>query len=133
MGRAITATTAALLAIAGAGGCGGGEGDGLLEENALRACLAEGGIGAEPVTSGPDPGLGNISADFRAATAEGIRVEVVVQGSAQKARRTAADVRAALQAFGASESEVVTARNAIVVFAGTPSDRALEVARECLG
>jgi hypothetical protein len=124
---------AALLALAGACGCGGGGGDGLVEEDALRVCLADGGISVDALAPATGPGLGNVSADFSATTAEGVGVNAVVQGTEQKARRTAADVRAALGAFGASESEVVVARNAIVVFAGTPSDEALEVTQECLG
>lgn len=121
--------TIALLA-----GCGGSDdGDDLVSEDSLLDCLSEGGLAAEPTGGTANPGLGNVSADFRLVTAEGVAVDVVVQGNEEKTRRSAADIRAALTTLGAAGAEVVSERNAIVVFDGDPSDDARAVVEDCLG
>ncbi len=126
---AALAVTIALLA-----GCGGSDdGDDLVSEDSLLDCLSEGGLAAEPAGGTPNPGLGNVSADFSLVTAEGVAVDVVVQGNEEKTRRSAADISAALTTLGAAGAEVVSERNAIVVFDGDPSDDARAAAEDCLG
>ena len=104
-----------------------------MSEDALLDCLTEGGLAAEAPGGTPNPGLGNVSADFRLVTAEGVAVDVVVQGNEEKTRRSAADISAALSTLGAAGAEVVSERNAIVVFDGDPSDDARAVVEDCLG
>jgi hypothetical protein len=120
----------AVLALALAG-CGGEEGESLLSEDGIRDCLAERGLSIqEPDATGI--GLGSVSADFEAVTAEGVSVGVVVERSEQKARRAAADIRGALASFGASGSEVIAERNAVAVFDGEPSEDARAAVQGCL-
>ena len=126
-------TLGALLAAAAlAAGCGGDESPELASEDGLRDCLAEGGLNAAPEAQSASPGLGSVSADFSVVSAEGVAVGVVVQRTEEKARRTAADISAALASFGATDAEVVSDRNAIAVFDAEPSADALEVIEGCL-
>lgn len=129
MARWLAPLAFALIILAG---CGGGDGEELLDEDGLRDCLAEGGLAVESVGVAASPGLGNVSPDFRVVTAEGVAVDVVVQGTDEKARRSAADIRGALQGFGAVGSEVVAERNALVVFDAAPSDDARRAVEDCL-
>lgn len=126
MRRPVAAILALSLALAlglGAAGCGGGDdGEDLLSEEAVRDCLAEAGLEIEPAALTANPVLGSASPDFRAVTADGVAVDVVVMASERKARRTVADVRAALAGFGASGQEVRAQGNAIVVFDRAPSE-----------
>lgn len=113
-------------------GCGGGGDDDRLTREALRDCLAEGGLAVEQEGAAVRAGLGNVSPDFRVTTKEGVAVDVVVLGSARKARRSAADVRGALRGFGAEGREVVSERNAIVVFGSKASQEARRTIDDCL-
>lgn len=112
-------------------GCGGG-GEELLEEEALRECLIGKGFALEPPEVGAGAALGSVSPDFRLRSDNGALVDVVVQGSEEKAKRAAADTRGALQSFGISDAEVVVERNAFVVFESAPSDAAREAVQGCL-
>ena len=122
----LAATTLAV----GATGCGDGED--LLEEPSLRDCLAGEELELEPVNVSGGVVLGSISPDFRLVTPAGEGVDVVVQGTEQKASRTAADIRGSLQAFGAADSVVIVNRNAIVVFEGKPSADLRRRVEDCL-
>ena len=122
----VLAASVALLA-----GCGGG-GDNLIAENELRDCLTTEGLTVEEPDLGQGAVLGNVSPDFRALTEEGVGLEVVVQGNEKKAERTAADIQGALASFGASGAEVVSERNAIVIFDESPSDGSRAAVEDCL-
>jgi hypothetical protein len=128
---------AALLAVAlsalPAASCGGGEET--VSEDSLRDCLIEQGLTR---STGPaalaSPNLGNVSPDFVASLPNGAGVSVVVEGSAESARRSAADIRGALQAFGlaAAGELVISARNAIAVFERPPSAQDRDAVSGCL-
>ena len=118
-------------ALIGLGGCGD-SGEDLIEESELRDCLAGKELAIEAPDVASSAGLGNVSPDFRAVTAEGVVVDVVVQRSEQKAARTAADIRGALQSFGAASSEVLAQRNAVLVIDGTPSEDSRAALDDCL-
>src|SRR5687768_16282773 len=111
-------------------GCGDGED--LLSESSLRDCLAGAGLTVEAPDLVASPALGNVSPDFRAVTEEGAGVDVVVQASEAKARRTAADIQGALQSLGAGASEVISNRNAIAVFEAPPADASRRAVERCL-
>jgi hypothetical protein len=128
--RSVLPSLAAVLAAVVAG-CGGG-GDDLIEEGSLRDCLAEEELSIEVPEIGESAGLGNVSPDFRAVTKDGAGIEVVVQGNEQKAERTAADISGALASFGATGSEVVSERNAIVIFEESPADPLRASVEGCL-
>jgi hypothetical protein len=125
---ATMATAAALLALAG---CGGEEDD-LLDEAGLRGCLAEQGLTIQPPDPGSSAGLGSVSPDFRAVSADDVAVEVVVQRDEKKAQRNAADLEGALASFGAEGSVVVSERNAIVIFETAPPGELRSSVEGCL-
>ncbi|HEX2359484.1 MAG TPA: hypothetical protein VHH72_06680 [Solirubrobacterales bacterium] len=116
-----------------AAGCGGGDGEELVEEGPLRDCLTDKGLTIEPPDLSASAGLGSVSLDFRAATPDGTAVDFVVQGTAEKAERSAADIRAARAGFGGVGGEVIASRNAIAVFDAEPSDDARAAVEGCLG
>ena len=124
----MTFALAALIA-----GCGGGDdGEDLAAEDDVRNCLSEAGLRIEPPGVASNPGLGSASADFRALGEDGVAIDVVVFGSAEKAERAAADVRSALAGFGAGDVEVVFDRNALAVFDAAPSEADRETVEDCL-
>ena len=127
---ALLLTFALAALIAGCGG--GGDDEDLAAEDDVRNCLTEAGLEIEPPGVSPNPGLGSASADFRALGEDGVAIDVVVFGSAEKAERAAADVRGALAGFGAGDAEVVFDRNALAVFDAGPSDADRQTVEDCL-
>jgi hypothetical protein len=111
----------------------GEEGEEVVDQDALRECLAGAELEIEPPQATAGAGLGNVSPDFRAVTADGIAVDLIVQKNEGKARRSAADIRAALLSFGAAGSEVVSRRNAIAVIDGEIPEAELSAIEDCLG
>src|ERR671918_183142 len=81
-------TVALAAALAIALGACGSDGEDRLEEDSLRECPA------------------------------GVEVDVIVTESDRAAKRSAADVRAALLSFGVADAEILSERNAVVVIAG---------------
>ena len=132
MTRAAAAVAAIALGAAVAAGCGGGEGDDLLTEEGIQGCLTAAGYRVEPPAAASSPALGSVSPDFRAVDPGGVGAEVVVQGSDEKARRSAADIRGALTGFGAQGSEGVAGGNAILVFEDSPTEESRSAAEGCL-
>jgi len=128
---AILACASALVAPALAA-CGDDTED-LVEEASLRECLADSELKIQPPPATAGGGLGNVSPDFTAVTAEGVEVEVVVHGSEQKAMRSAADIRGALVSFGAPASEVLQRRNTIAVVGEGASEAERAAIEDCLG
>jgi hypothetical protein len=109
---------AALAAV----GCGSDDGDDVASEDSLRDCLTEEGLTVEASDLGSSAGLGNASADFRVESSDGQLADVIVEGSEDKADKTAADIEGAKQSFGAGQTVVVKEQNAVVVFEDEPSD-----------
>jgi hypothetical protein len=119
--------------------CGGGGGDDLLNEDALRNCLADAGLGATPppgATRQVDFAPVNLrtAPDFTAYAADGAIVDVVVEGSEDKARRTAADVSGTLRSLGVTDASdrLVARANAIAVFHRAASTKHLAAVRSCM-
>ena len=111
--------------VAALAGCGDGED--VIDQDQLRDCLAGEGLSLEAAGYTTSAVLGNVSPDFRAHFPDGAAVDFVVEGTEEKARRKAADVRGALQSFGVTTKDrLLTQRNAIAVFerAPSPKDRA---------
>jgi len=132
LARAASAVIAVALATAG-GGCGS-DGDDRLEESSLRECLAAGELEIEPPgATAAGAALGTASPDFSATTPGGIEVDVIVTEGDRAAKRTAADVRAALLGFGVADAEIMSERNAVVVVTGEASADARGVIEDCLG
>lgn len=129
LARAASAIAALALAV---GGCGS-DGDERLEESSLRECLAAGELEIEPPgATAAGAALGNASPDFSATTPGGVEVDVIVTESDRAAKRTAADVRAALLSFGVADAEIESERNAVVVVAGEASAEARAEIEDCL-
>ena len=122
----------ALGTLLAAAGCGGDDDEDLVEESALRDCLTGNGLTLGPPDLSASASLGNVSLDFRAVTVEGTAVDFVVQGSAAKAERAAADIRAARAGFGGVGGEVLAERNAIAVFDAEPTEGSRQAVEECL-
>jgi hypothetical protein len=124
-----------LFATAWLAGCGGG--DDLIDEGSLRDCLAQAGLGPKPTgeaSASYAPVYLNTAPDFSAYTQDGARLDVVVQGNADKARRTAADVRGAMLPLGISNADerVLAEKNVVAVFDQTPSSEDRGAASSCL-
>ena len=130
--RPISQAVIAVLLAGALTACGDGDGEDLVEEGSLRDCLAGAGLKVEAPDVAAGARLGNVSPDFRAITTEGDGLDVIVHGTEQKARRSAADIRGALATFGAAGSEVVARRNAVVVFEQAPSGGSSEAVESCL-
>src|SRR5215208_3240269 len=121
-------------------GCGGGEGSDLLGEKALRECLARARIGGQPPRTSGAAGYAPVyldtAPDFTAYSRDGGSVDVIVLGSSERARRTAAHVRGALKTLGVPASAVaarmVADRNAVVAFSEVPSSADRAAVRSCL-
>jgi hypothetical protein len=119
-------------------GCGGNEAD-LVSEKSVRDCLADTGIALQP-QGAPDSAGGFapfFAPDFTAHTKSGQTVGVVVEGSVQRARRTAAHVRSAVASLGTSgrgtDAIVVSRENVVAVFSSSPSAADRDAVRSCLG
>ncbi|MBA2545601.1 MAG: hypothetical protein H0V15_01880 [Solirubrobacterales bacterium] len=126
-------TLALLFACALIAGCGGGgDEEDLAVEDDVRNCLTEAGLEIEPAGLSPNPGLGSAAPDFRALGEDGVTIDVVVFGSAEKAERAAVDVRSALAGFGAADVEVLFDRNALAVFDKAPAEADREAVEACL-
>ena len=135
MNRALSLLAVAALASPLAS-CGD-ENDDLLAEDTIRECLADQGMGAKPRgrdVSSPPVYL-STAPDFSAYSRDGTRVDVVVQGTEEKAEQTAADVRGAMLPLGISDADkrVVAKRNVVAVFADSPSREEREAVSACLG
>jgi hypothetical protein len=113
-------------------GCGGG--DDAITEGSLRDCLADQGLRQRPEGSTPNAPLFNLSPDFRMQVQGGASVGLLVEGSDEKARRRAADIRGSLQTLGIADpaERLLTKRNAIAVFERTPSSKTREAVASCL-
>jgi hypothetical protein len=134
----VSRATIAVLTLAVAGSllaCGSEESD-QLSEDAVRECLAENEIGAQPRGEGAagPPVYLSAAPDFSAYSRDGTRVDLIVQGTEEKARRTAADVRGAMLPLGIPDADrrVVVNRNAVAVFADSPSPESRETVSACL-
>jgi hypothetical protein len=120
------------------GGCGAGVNNGLLSDTGVRECLAKAHIA--PRTGQPTgaelSGLAPVLVpDFTAYSTDGTAVAVIVKGSNERARATAADVRSALASLGGAvgrDQRVIAARNAVAVFASPPSPTVRGAVRSCL-
>ena len=115
-------------------GCGGEDPSPTIEETALRDCLAEAGFkvsAAEPRTAA---GLASVTPDLRAEFKGGVALDAVIERTPERARRTAADLRGALQSFGVLDpaSVLLERQNAVLVFAGAPSAAQREAVASCL-
>jgi len=126
---------AALTALAltlPAASCGGGEET--VSEDSLRDCLVDAGLEFGGPAELAGPSLGNVSPDFVGVLPAGGSVSLVVEGTEEKARRKAADIRGALQGFGLAGGAdlVITGRNAIAVFERPPSAEDGEIVGPCL-
>jgi hypothetical protein len=118
-------------------GCGGEDEEGVTSEKAVRECLAGSQIGLKaPGKAGPATGAAPVYApDFIAQTSDGISIDILVERTAERARRTAADVRSALAGLGTAGAAggVVDAEgNVVAVFSVAPSERDREAVRSCL-
>jgi hypothetical protein len=116
--------------------CGDEKAD-LVGEDDLRECLADEGLGPNPEGGSGATGAPlylSTAPDFSAYSADRTRLDVVVQGSEEKAERTAADVRSAMLPLGISDAEdrVIAKRNVVAVFADSPSQQDREAASSCL-
>lgn len=132
MSLRVLAAALAASALAAAG-CGGDEGGGQVQEDALRDCLTEEGLTVEASDLGASAGLGNATPDFQVMSKEGEIADVLVEGSDSKASRRAADITGAKQSFGAGQTDVVVRRNAVIVFERTPPAGFREQVETCAG
>jgi hypothetical protein len=119
------------------GGCGAGVNNSVLSETSVRECLAKARIA--PRTGRPGGSELNALApvlvpDFTAFATDGTAVAVIVKGSSDRARQTAADVRSALAGLGGvgGGQRVIAARNVVAVFAKAPSPAVRGAVRSCL-
>ncbi len=76
---------------------------------------------------------GAASPDFR-ASAGGEQMDVIVEGSEEKARRRAADLRGALRTYGVADpsTRLMARNNVIVVFERDPSPAATRAVTGCV-
>ena len=127
----------AILAIASSVTACGSDEDELIAEDPLRGCLADGGLGAKPPRGaiGYAPLYLSTTPDFSAFSDDGTRLDVAVLGSERKAKRTAADVQAAMLPLGISDTDqrVVAKQNVVAVFADSPSREERDAVSACLG
>jgi hypothetical protein len=133
--RALSAVLA--LALAGTLVACGSEDSDQLSEGDVRECLAGNGLGAKPPADAASryaPLYLSRAPDFSAYSEGGTQVDVVVQGAADKAERTAADVRGAMLPLGISDADqrVVASRNVVAVFAESPSSDERKAVSGCL-
>jgi hypothetical protein len=134
MHRSVAILTAAALVLTLAA-CGDDASEGKLHEDTVRACLADNGLGRDRGSgaTGYAPLYLREPPDFTAYAVDGTQVDVIVQGSPEKAQLTAADIRAALQGLsGGDDSQVVVSRNVVAVFSDAPSDEMRRAVEGCL-
>lgn len=127
-GIAVGVVAAALFAA----GCGGDDGDDLTSEDALRDCLTEEGLTVEASDLSSSASLGNATPDFQVMSQSGEIADVIVEGSEEKADKTAADVQGARLSFGAGDAVVVNEKNAVVVFEDEPPADFREQVETCV-
>jgi hypothetical protein len=128
--RPLRALAAAAL-LAALAGCDGEED--VISQDDLRDCLA--GEARAPRGGGEATTavLGSVSPDFRVTLSGGTAVDLVVEGTEEKARSKAADIRGALRSFGvATRDRVMTNRNVVAVFERSPSAPERERVAACL-
>jgi hypothetical protein len=125
---------------AGIAACGGEENE-LLSEADVRECLADAQIQVRaPGAAAPEPSQYALyletAPDFTAYAKDGTGVDVVIQGSPERARSTAAHVKGALESLGGSftgaAGRVVRGENAVAVFHRPSPPAAREAVRGCL-
>jgi hypothetical protein len=126
----VAAAIASLVLLAA--GCGD-DGEDLTSEDALRDCLTEEGLTVEASDLSSSASLGNATADFRVMSSDGEIADVIVEGSEEKADRTAADVKGATASFGAGQTVVVNEKNAVVVFEDDPPAEFRQQVETCVG
>ena len=117
------------------GACGDEERSDLLTEAEVRECLANARIAVrapDATTKEGAPGYAPLyletAPDLTAFARDGTGVDVVIQGSTQRARRTASHVKGALESLGsfaAASNRVVQGENVVAVFRrrASPQDR----------
>jgi hypothetical protein len=132
--RCTRVATAVLALALVASGCGEEE-ESAVEEDALRNCLADAGWVQQAEGATPNAPLFNLPTDFRLGVADGGGAGFVVEGSEEKVKRRAADIRAALRTFGVADPEqrLVARRNVIAVFDRAPSGEARRTVESCIG
>jgi hypothetical protein len=126
---------AALLALTlAASGCGGEDED-AIGEDSLRNCLADSGWKQQAEGATPNASLFNLPTDFRLKVPDGGSAGFVVEGSDEKVKRSAADIRAALRTFGVPDPDqrLVARRNVIAVFDRVPSPETRRSVESCMG
>jgi hypothetical protein len=115
-------------------GCGGGDGgDAKLDQAGVRECLAAAGMRIERPAARANPALGSVSPDFRASLG-GDAVDIVVEPSEKRARRSAADLHGALSTFGVPDpgARLQARGNVVAVFERDPGTAAREAVAGCL-
>jgi hypothetical protein len=103
----------------------------------VRECLAGAQIKPRAPGAGTDEWTGYAPIfvpDFTAYSADGTPVAIIVQGSEQRANRTAAHLRGAVASLGGAPgaAEVIARQNAVAVFARRPSSEVRSAVRSCL-
>ena len=123
-------------------GCGGDDETAQLSEGDVRECLA----GEQIVVRAPDakvpeapqyaPLYLDTAPDFIAYAKDGTAVDVVVLGSAERAKRTAAHAKGTLESLGgtfaAASNRVLQDENVVVVFHRDPTAASRTAVRACL-
>jgi hypothetical protein len=121
----------ALALVASLAGCDGGEEE--ISQDEIRDCLAGEARAPREGSDTTIAVLGSVSPDFRVTLSSGTAVDFVVEGTEEKARRKAADIRGALQSFGvATQQRLLTGRNVIAVFERAPSTEDRDRVAQCL-
>lgn len=116
------AASLALLVFAGTVIAACGDEDGRVDLTSARGCLADAGYQRVQVVDVEGSLPGSVAPNLAMERA-GIRIEAIVNGNVARAQRRLADLRGALQSFGASDPEgrIVRVSNAVVVFTPVPS------------
>lgn len=114
------ALCAASLAVAA---CGSSSNQ--VDLTATRGCLADSGYRRVQVVDVEGSLPGSVAANLTMEKS-GTTIEAIVNGNVARAQRRLADLRGALQSFGAPDPEgrVVRVDNAVVVFTPVPTARA---------
>jgi hypothetical protein len=116
-----------------ASGCGGEDED-AIGEDSLRNCLADSGWKQQAEGATPNAPLFNLPTDFRLKVPDGGSTGFVVEGSEEKVKRRAADIRAALRTFGVADPDqrLVAKGNVIAVFDRVPSEETRGAVEGCI-
>jgi hypothetical protein len=121
----------AVVLVASLAGCDGGEEE--ISQDQIRDCLAGEARAPREGSDTTVAVLGSVSPDFRVTLSSGTAVDFVVEGTEEKARRKAADIRGALQSFGvATQQRLLIGRNVIAVFERPPSTEDRDRVAKCL-